>query len=76
MPWLHGLGKPGISSKKSLIVSKINLSQKVPNVLGMRVKNCLKILHIQDQPSGGVLLKKNLGKHMCRNFYSNQHAIL
>ena len=29
---------PGINRKKSLIISKTNLSRKVPNISGMRVK--------------------------------------
>ena len=55
MPWLHGLRKPGTNSKKRLIIAKINLSRKVPNVTGICVKNYLKKHHIQNQSSGDVL---------------------
>ena len=54
MPWLYGLRK---LTAKSLIISKINLPRKVPNVSGMGVKHCFKKLHIQNQSSGGGLKK-------------------
>ena len=77
MPWLHGLQKPGTNSKKRIIIAKISLSRKVPNVSGIWVKNYLKnIISRISRPE--MFFKKDvlknfanfIGKHMCSNLFS------
>ena len=77
MPWFHGLRKPGTNSKKRLIIAKINLSRKVPNVSEISVKNYLR--NFISRISRPEMFFKHdvfknfanfIGKHMCGDLFS------
>ena len=60
MPWFHGLRKPGTNSKKRLIIAKINLSRKVPNISEISVKKLLE--------------KTSYPESVVRKFYRKTHV--